>query len=77
MRHCSVERMIEAYLGVYDRRLIAGARGVIGYYAHHHGSGHVTRMQSIAAYLDEPVWGLSSLAGARGVVAAVDPAGAR
>ena len=34
---------------------------MIGYYAHHHGSGHVTRMQSIAACLDEPVWGLSSL----------------
>lgn len=34
---------------------------MIGYYAHHHGSGHVTRMQSIAAFLDEPVWGLSSM----------------
>jgi hypothetical protein len=34
---------------------------MIGYYAHHHGSGHVTRMQSIAASLDEPVWALSSL----------------
>ncbi|MCK0113617.1 hypothetical protein MWU75_15835 [Ornithinimicrobium sp. F0845] len=34
---------------------------MIGYYAHHQGSGHVTRLQSIAACLDEPVWGLSSL----------------
>jgi hypothetical protein len=33
---------------------------VIGYYAHHHGSGHLTRLQSIAAAMDEPVWGLSS-----------------
>ena len=35
---------------------------MIGYYAHHQGSGHVTRLQSIAAALDgETVWGLSSL----------------
>jgi hypothetical protein len=34
---------------------------MIGYYAHHHGSGHVTRLRSIAAHLREPVWGLSSL----------------
>jgi hypothetical protein len=34
---------------------------VIGYYAHHHGSGHITRLQAIAAYLPEPVCGLSSL----------------
>lgn len=33
---------------------------MIGYYAHHQGAGHVTRMQSIAAASDEPVWGLSS-----------------
>jgi hypothetical protein len=33
---------------------------VIGYYAHHQGAGHVTRLQSIAAAMDEPVWGLSS-----------------
>ncbi|HET8766976.1 MAG TPA: glycosyltransferase [Pedococcus sp.] len=33
---------------------------MIGYYAHHQGSGHVTRMQAVAAALDEPVWGLSS-----------------
>ncbi|MEO5982389.1 MAG: glycosyltransferase [Pedococcus sp.] len=35
---------------------------MIGYYAHHQGAGHLTRMQSIAAVLDEPVWGLSSAA---------------
>lgn len=35
---------------------------MIGYYAHHHGSGHVTRLQAIAAYLDEPVCGISLLA---------------
>jgi hypothetical protein len=34
---------------------------VIGYYAHHHGSGHITRLQSITACLHESVWGLSSL----------------
>lgn len=35
---------------------------MIGYYAHHQGAGHTTRMRSIAAALDEPVWGLSSAA---------------
>lgn len=39
---------------------------MIGYYAHHHGSGHVTRLQAIAAYLDEPVCGISSLAAPEG-----------
>lgn len=34
---------------------------MIGYYAHHHGSGHLTRMRSIARALDEPVWGLSAV----------------
>jgi hypothetical protein len=33
---------------------------VIGYYAHHQGAGHLTRMQTIAAAMEEPVWGLSS-----------------
>lgn len=33
---------------------------MIGYYAHHQGAGHLTRLQSIARALDEPVWGLSS-----------------
>ena len=33
---------------------------MIGYYAHHQGAGHLTRMQSIAAAMDERVWGLSS-----------------
>ena len=33
---------------------------MIGYYAHHQGAGHLTRLQSIAAAMDEPVWGLSS-----------------
>lgn len=33
---------------------------MIGWYAHHQGAGHVTRLQSVAAHLDEPVWGLSS-----------------
>ena len=33
---------------------------MIGYYAHHQGAGHLTRMQCIAAAMDEPVWGLSS-----------------
>ena len=33
---------------------------MIGYYAHHQGAGHLTRMRSIALALDEPVWGLSS-----------------
>ena len=39
---------------------------MIGYYAHHHGSGHITRLQAIAAYLDEPVCGISSLAAPEG-----------
>ena len=33
---------------------------MIGYYAHHQGVGHLTRLQCVAAALDEPVWGLSS-----------------
>jgi hypothetical protein len=33
---------------------------VIGYYAHHQGAGHLTRLRSIARAMDEPVWGLSS-----------------
>jgi hypothetical protein len=33
---------------------------MIGYYAHHQGAGHLTRMQSIASAAVEPVWGLSS-----------------
>nr|WP_296765694.1 glycosyltransferase [Rhodococcus sp. (in: high G+C Gram-positive bacteria)] len=33
---------------------------MIGYYAHHHGSGHVTRATSIAAALHNPVTILSS-----------------
>lgn len=34
---------------------------MIGYYVHHQGAGHITRLQSIAGHLAEPVWGLSSL----------------
>lgn len=33
---------------------------MIGYYAHHQGAGHVTRLRSIAPHLGVPVWGLSS-----------------
>lgn len=33
---------------------------MIGYYAHHHGSGHVTRATSIAAALSSPITILSS-----------------
>jgi hypothetical protein len=33
---------------------------MIGYYAHHQGAGHLTRMQVIAAELEVLVWGLSS-----------------
>ncbi|WP_457253179.1 glycosyltransferase [Pedococcus sp. P5_B7] len=33
---------------------------MIGYYAHHQGAGHLTRLLSIAGAMDEPVWGLSS-----------------
>lgn len=39
---------------------------MIGYYAHHQGVGHLTRLQCIAAALDEPVWGLSSAAAPEG-----------
>lgn len=35
---------------------------MIGYYVHHHGSGHLTRARLLAARLGEPVTGLSSLA---------------
>jgi hypothetical protein len=34
---------------------------MIGYYVHHQGQGHLTRLQAIAVHLTEPVWGLSSL----------------
>lgn len=34
---------------------------MIGWYAHHQGAGHLTRLRAVAAHLDEPVWGLSSL----------------
>jgi hypothetical protein len=34
---------------------------MIGYYAHHHGSGHATRLKAIARHLQGPVTGLSSL----------------
>lgn len=34
---------------------------MIGYYVHHHGSGHASRATAIARELDEPVTGLSSL----------------
>jgi hypothetical protein len=34
---------------------------VIGYYVHHQGRGHLHRAEAIAACLDEPVTGLSSL----------------
>ncbi|SDO77283.1 Glycosyltransferase family 28 C-terminal domain-containing protein [Pedococcus dokdonensis] len=33
---------------------------MIGYYAHHHGAGHLTRLQAIAGAMNEDVWGLSS-----------------
>lgn len=36
-------------------------RLMIGYYVHHHGSGHLTRARLLAAALDQPVTGLSSL----------------
>lgn len=35
---------------------------MIGYYVHHQGAGHLRRMQSIVAHVDEPVTVLSSLA---------------
>lgn len=35
---------------------------MIGYYVHHHGSGHVTRALTIARRLSSPVTGFSSLA---------------
>lgn len=34
---------------------------MIGYYVHHHGSGHLTRARLLAAALGRPVTGLSSL----------------
>ncbi|QKE82542.1 hypothetical protein [Arthrobacter sp. NEB 688] len=34
---------------------------MIGYYVHHHGLGHLTRMRAVAAHLRSPVVGLSTL----------------
>lgn len=34
---------------------------MIGYYVHHHGRGHLSRMTSVAAHLRSPVVGLSTL----------------
>ena len=34
---------------------------MIGYYVHHHGSGHLHRATTVAPHLDGPVTGLSSL----------------
>ena len=34
---------------------------MIGYYVHHQGRGHLSRLQAVAAHLDAPVVGLSSL----------------
>lgn len=34
---------------------------MIGYYVHHHGSGHLHRARSLAAVLGRPVTGLSTL----------------
>lgn len=39
---------------------------MIGYYVHHHGRGHLSRAIAIAAALDRPVTGLSSLPAPRG-----------
>ncbi|MDQ2850403.1 MAG: glycosyl transferase [Actinomycetota bacterium] len=35
---------------------------MIGYYVHHQGAGHLQRLQTVAAHLQTPVTGLSSLA---------------
>lgn len=40
---------------------------MIGYYVHHHGSGHLARMQEVARHLRSPVTGLSSLPAPCGV----------
>ena len=34
---------------------------MIGYYVHHHGLGHLTRLEAVAEHLRSPVTGLSSL----------------
>ena len=34
---------------------------MIGYYVHHQGLGHLTRLQAIAEHLKAPVTGISSL----------------
>ena len=39
----------------------AAGCGVIGYYVHHQGHGHLSRLQAVAAHLDTRVVGLSSL----------------
>ena len=35
---------------------------MIGYYIHHHGTGHLSRAVTLANAMGRPVWGLSSLA---------------
>src|SRR5688500_16062443 len=37
------------------------ARGMIGYYVHHHGTGHLLRALTVSPLLPGPVAGLSSL----------------
>ena len=34
---------------------------MIGYYVHHHGTGHLHRAMTVAAHLPQPVTGFSSL----------------
>ncbi|MEV8135392.1 glycosyltransferase [Microbacterium aurantiacum] len=40
---------------------------MIGWYVHHHGFGHVTRMRAVQPYLTEPVTVFSSLAAPEGL----------
>ncbi|MEO7753609.1 MAG: hypothetical protein ABIS35_09370 [Terracoccus sp.] len=41
-------------------RVVTGSRPVIGWYAHHHGAGHVARARTVAARMDARVVVLSS-----------------
>ena len=65
-----------ALLGGPDGRRVPGAlrhhanacgRGVIGYYVHHRGRGHLNRLRAVAAHLDTPVVGAQLAAQAPGL----------
>ena len=55
--------MVAEYLDIYRAMTTIenGPTLMIGYYIHHHGTGHRSRAQSICTHLDAPVTALTSL----------------